>query len=233
MTDTATILKEMLTENTGRHMLDSGGAYGRHWERNQGRDFDAEQPTTLHWSKWGPEVTHSVYHWLLERVEYNEELDNRFLDYATSDENEDDSWFQNMRGFVDDALKPFEDIDNIFTVNTYNGEDLLSQTLQYVYWEDFDGAHVLLQIHGGCDVRGGYTRPRAFDLPEEYALFDNARFGLYCTNEDCEASWYSDDGYHLYPNDNEPEFETVLNEDEDDAQCPCCEQFGTLNASFY
>lgn len=29
------LIYEMLTENTGRHMLDSGGAYGRNWERNQ------------------------------------------------------------------------------------------------------------------------------------------------------------------------------------------------------
>ena len=29
----------MLTENTGKHMLDSGGAYGRHWERNQKKSF--------------------------------------------------------------------------------------------------------------------------------------------------------------------------------------------------
>ena len=31
---------EMLQENTGRHMLDSGGAYGRHWERNQKNPSD-------------------------------------------------------------------------------------------------------------------------------------------------------------------------------------------------
>jgi len=35
--DTADILAGMFTENTGRHMLDSGGAYGRNWEHNQGR----------------------------------------------------------------------------------------------------------------------------------------------------------------------------------------------------
>ena len=29
------LIYKMLTENTGVHMLDSGGAYGRNWERNQ------------------------------------------------------------------------------------------------------------------------------------------------------------------------------------------------------
>src|SRR3990167_84685 len=28
------VIFEMLTENTGSHMLDSGGAYGRQWQRN-------------------------------------------------------------------------------------------------------------------------------------------------------------------------------------------------------
>src|SRR3954453_2997548 len=53
---------------------------------------------------------------------------------------------------------------NAITYNTYNGEDCLSQTLQFTYFEHEDSAYVLLQIHGGADVRGGYTAPRAFDL---------------------------------------------------------------------
>ena len=39
---TAEVIADMLRENTGKHFLDSGGAYGRHWERNQDRDFSAE-----------------------------------------------------------------------------------------------------------------------------------------------------------------------------------------------
>jgi hypothetical protein len=41
------LLFSMFTENTGRHMLDSGGAYGRNWERNQNKaveDF-IDQPS--------------------------------------------------------------------------------------------------------------------------------------------------------------------------------------------
>lgn len=39
--NTAEVIASMLTENTGRHMLDSGGAYGRNWERNHGRDVES------------------------------------------------------------------------------------------------------------------------------------------------------------------------------------------------
>jgi hypothetical protein len=41
-TETQTVLLEMFQENTGAHMLDSGGAYGRNWERNQGKDLFEE-----------------------------------------------------------------------------------------------------------------------------------------------------------------------------------------------
>ena len=80
-------------------------------------------------------------------------------------------------------------------VNTYNGEDLLSQTIQYFYWTDDNGPHVLLQIHGGCDVRGGYTVPVAFDCDEN--IFENAKATIYC--EDCNQYWDTDDGSHWYP----------------------------------
>ena len=89
-----------------------------------------------------------------------------------------------------------------FITNTYNGEDLLSQVLQYHYAtitegpdceqaetetiqsllaSEIDGrAFVLLAIHGGCDVRGGYTRPRFFWITDDdgISIFDNARCSL-------------------------------------------------------
>ena len=42
------LLYNIFTENTGKSFLDSGGAYGRRWERNQGltvEDFKAVPPT--------------------------------------------------------------------------------------------------------------------------------------------------------------------------------------------
>lgn len=35
MKTTEQILTEMLTESTGKHSMDSGGIYGRHWKNNQ------------------------------------------------------------------------------------------------------------------------------------------------------------------------------------------------------
>ena len=99
-TETAAVLAAMLTENTGTNFLDSGGiakydadgnyvgsdcGYGRHWQRNQHRDFDAEPATVLSF-KYGIDVTHNVYHWLLERLEYDDELQDRFDEFVEDHE---------------------------------------------------------------------------------------------------------------------------------------------------
>ncbi len=41
------LITAMLKENTGSHFLDSGGAYGRNWQRNQKVDFEENQPVTV------------------------------------------------------------------------------------------------------------------------------------------------------------------------------------------
>jgi hypothetical protein len=233
-TDTADVLAAMLRENTGTHFLDSGGTpkydehgnytgsdhgYGRHHERNRHRDF-ATEPASVVSFKYGIEVTHNVYHWLLERLEYDDDLQNRFDKFLES--RDDTYWLQDMEEFPEwlrergHAVTGLYGDGDPFTVNTYNGEDLLSQVLQYVYFE-LDGApYVLLQIHGGCDVRGGYTVPKAFRVLDDGAyLLCNADGRIYCEPRSDDALgqlgldgepvpppephyWQTDDGYHWY-----------------------------------
>ena len=227
---TERVLKLMLVENTGRHMLDSGGVYGRSWERNQGRDFDSEPATVLECRYNSIDVTHNVYHWLLNRLEFDPDMQTRFDLFA--EERPDDSWMENMEEFVTQPRFVGQEdgygFESGFTVNTYNGECLLSQILQYTVINDGNDSWVLLQIHGGCDARGGYTAPKAFFLTED-GLWDNAR-GTICPivpddmvvrstglkdsplliparqmhfwedfpGESLEPYWMTDDGYHWY-----------------------------------
>src|SRR5690606_23393942 len=74
---TEEVLASMLKENTGTHMLDSGGAYGRHWQRNQGRDFEAEKETELKFGIYNgkPEIT--VTHNTYRSEEHTSELQSR------------------------------------------------------------------------------------------------------------------------------------------------------------
>lgn len=66
-------------------------------------------------------------------------------------------------------------------INTYNGEEYVSQTLQFMCFTDGLNDYVLLQIHGGCDVRGGYTAPRVFEINDiDYFLLYMDTTDIYC-----------------------------------------------------
>lgn len=89
------------------------------------------------------------------------------------------------------------------TVNTFNHGTLLDQTLLFVHFElrcselrrECLGTYVVLQIHGGCDVRGGYTRPRVFRVEVgAFDHFDRERGVIGCTGPHTHR-WVSDDGY--------------------------------------
>lgn len=187
------LIAEMMLENTGTHFLDSGGACGRAWQRNQERDFECERATSLTFRWDYIEVTHNIYHWLKERIEPDDEMQALF-DEMVDESDPDEYWMSLMERFPK-WLAEHKDIESggiygegePFTVNTYNGECLLSQVLQYTYFETDDGAYYLLQIHGGADVRGGYTEPKVFQENGHYSepsLTDNARASIQCKPPD-------------------------------------------------
>lgn len=127
--ETASVLADMLTENTGTHMLDSGGASGRAWQRNQaavaktGKGpvafFESQPESVFGWPCVNPHpnfreedskltaelwVNHSVYHWLKEAVTYAPEVDKLLDELAAEmDEGHDEwskpSWFEIYREF--------------------------------------------------------------------------------------------------------------------------------------
>lgn len=194
---TARKIMTMLSENTGRDMLDSGGAYGRNWERNQGRSWLDEPSATVEFDERDgrieASVTLNVFHFLLDRVTYSPSMQGRFTRFCNRPENRNDDPLGLMKKFA----KKVGD-GKSFTCNTYNGEDSLSQVIQYIAFEIDGTAYALLQIHGGCDVRGGYTGAVAFKLGEDesniYSLTDNASVTL-CAKDG--GLWDSDDGgYH-------------------------------------
>jgi hypothetical protein len=180
---------QMMIENTGCHILDSGGAYGRNWERNRHIDFRKVPACRL--EVWDDEVIvhYSTFHYLtnfLEITDKSEQYNKEFHENADRPENQDKYWLELM-----------EEYGN--AVNTYNYENLIDQVLQYVIFEDDDGDYfIILQIHGGCDVRGGYTDPQIFSLsdPDDFII---AQFDVYAFCGGCENRWLSDDaGIHYY-----------------------------------
>jgi len=166
---TKEIIYNMLTENTGMHMLDSGGAYGRNWERNQVKtiqDFESEPEETYTYSKqWNElERTVSVFHYLSQLD--TDEICDEFNSMPCNDWDAI-SVFHGVSAEQWDWLNTIGDVQVLNTFNTYNSDSDLSQILQGSWIEINDEQYLLLQIHGGCDARSGYTNAKLFKAKEE------------------------------------------------------------------
>lgn len=198
------LLKEMLTENTGIAMCDSGGSDGRHWQRNQGRDFDSEPEIT--YEIYGGEIdfTVSVYHYLKALLELDEVCEefNKLKYEGEPSENiygiseEQEQWLYDH--LLVRVGRPF---------NTYNGECSLSQTLQgHILHNEEEESYVILQIHQGCDVRGGYTDGKLFKI-RDFGYLDSTPHVYGDIDGRNVSSCYN--GYQLRWDDDETEIENL------------------------
>lgn len=165
-TQTEAVILEMLTENTGRNLLDSGGAYGRNWERNQALGVDGlKQIPAVTWNGGSPTI--QLFGYLKSLLTYAADFDQFWQKF--DEERPNESWGANLEEWLDTlGVKPEAESDfysGRSSHNTYNWEySLLSQVIQFTLFDVGGADFVALQIHGGCDVRGGYTKPRIFRL---------------------------------------------------------------------
>lgn len=201
-------LQAICRTNTGSVLCDSGGAYG----------YIYDQP-----SKTAPvddeNLSISTAHHLQaclvvdrECVEMQARLDDFAAEY-------DGSWL----GAGDEFLGRMHDLNLIdFTAefshpkwaNTYNFDNDLDQVLQFIIFnrlgyiaenddQVFDELMILIQVHTGCDVRSGYTRPWVFKFvgdPSTDALYYFFDFMLR--------------GYVQDPRDDDPWLESAYQIDE-------------------
>ena len=178
-TETQKLVYAMLMENTGTHFLDSGGANGRMWQRNQAKtieDFDNELEATIEKSEWTDKdgKVHTEYERDVSVFHYLSELE---LDHVCDKFNELNTdcleWGGDISWGVCQAGADFLELINMESThqfNTYNGDSDLSQVLQGS-WLDMDGEmYLLLQIHGGADVRGGYTDAKLFKVQDDWII---------------------------------------------------------------
>lgn len=199
--ETKQIIYAMLTENTGAHFLDSGFANGRMWQKNQVKtidDFENEEVEKYELHKWNDnyelERTVSVYHYLKDL-----ETDDVCNEFNKLQDNSD-NWDAKCRAYGV-SLEAWEYLDNEFEVdidrvfNTYNGDSDLSQVLQGANIRIDDEHYIILQIHGGADVRGGYTDAKLFKLNDDGLIHEYLReyINSYELNEELEyidKVWY-------------------------------------------
>lgn len=189
------IIKEMLYENTGCDVCDSGRALGRHWERNRSKNFDDDDAIDI--EVWNNEVMirYNIYHYLTNFLEITNETKRlqKVLDEYVNRE-ESSSYLQDMEDFIEYLIEEY-DFNSLGIVNTCNYDNIISQVLQYGIVGNGDVYNIILQIHNGCDIRGGYTKPRIFSLGyDEFDYFSIAQKDVNAFCKKCGMCWHSDDG---------------------------------------
>lgn len=183
--------------------------------------WDSVDVSLFHWIVETLTVSEEVHYlWthfidLLDNLEEGEVLEG----VKTSDGSDIDSgyYWHDLRTAFPDFLESvgFEvSPESRYGQNSYNGECFLSQTVQYerftfegeatvngIDFELFETYVLMLEVHGGCDVRGGYTKPYPFTLQdsEDYAFEDFARLEAYY-----EPAEVVDTGQDPLPLDLEP-----------------------------
>jgi hypothetical protein len=173
--DVTKLLYSMFVENTGSSILDSGSAYGRNHERNAGKTieyFINKESAYIdeYWIKDAKTSKDLIYS--VSSFKYldgqNFELDAICKKFNKLNEAGKDNDFEDFYGTCLKAGQYLKTqgftIENAW--NTYNDSyQVLDQVLQGAYLTNEAGErYVLLQVHGGCDVRGGYTDAKMFKL---------------------------------------------------------------------
>ena len=192
----------MLTENTGCDILDSGGAHGRQWQQNRHiKNFDDIPACSIDVCADGRDdgevtIAYNVYKYLslfLSITEESERLNAILQKIVETSGNA--AYPADVEMFLI-VTKATKDGCGCGGANTYNYDNIISQVLQYDIFEIDGETYIALQIHGGCDIRGGYTKPQVFCLEEpDYFIMAQMDITAWCG---C-GSWLSDDaGYHWY-----------------------------------
>lgn len=179
---TATAIADMLKENTGRHMLDSGGIYGYGYDVRK----DVDYPNTPdHYTRNGFYVK-STFHHLLDNLTVDAEENARFARFASQPEHQDEPWSATLDAYCRTMHYTAENAG--LTYNTENFLDVDFQWVEVDDKEDFnDRELVVVRSHNGCDIRGGYSAPVWFTYNDNYR--DNSNFlsfnvgYLYCSQD--------------------------------------------------
>ena len=192
----------MLTENTGTHMLDSGGANGRAWQRNIGKtvdDFRAMPSATaeIYVREYGGETVAevlpcvNVFHLLTGGALELDDLCSEFNAMPVDDWKSGDFYGVSMAGAEWLEMRGFNASGESF--NTYNRAANHSQVLQGAeltregeYGEE---KYLLLQIHGGADVRGGYTDAKLFKLDDHAEVYNALAEDCGFVADDCDDEY--------------------------------------------
>jgi hypothetical protein len=165
--DVSPLIEEMLKSNTGIHFMDSGGGSGRAWQRNQVRKFSDEPEVRFSVNEWKDSegktrleynLSVSTYHYLTKFLALDA-VCKKFNRIPCDDWDSDLAYGLSKKG---ETFLGKLGAEVKKAVNTYNYDCSLDQVLQFSPVDIGGEDYLLLQVHGGADVRGGYTDAKLF-----------------------------------------------------------------------
>ncbi len=176
--DTGQRLLAMWQENTGQHMLDSGGAHGRNWQRNAGKTAaDILEKDGYFERDYYCSV--NTFAFLLKHLTYTKHSDALTTSFRkwVDGQPEGDAYYNSP-----DSVLAFletipaigaEERQDLEAFNTYNWDNVLDSVLQGIVFKFGDDHHTALSYHGGADVRGGYS---------DFVFFESCSTWVYQTD---------------------------------------------------
>lgn len=227
------VIKNMMCEDTGRNLLDSGDAYGRHYEENKKNGIMTGPQKVDFWTDGEKETELNPIVPLYDFLTYNLEVDgdserfeDEFYNYIKVNDLNPYSVYD-----IEETIKvigEYSGYGDLEMINTYNYGSILSQTIQFIMFSDgYDNIYVCLQIHNGCDVRGGYTLPKIFYVENpEYFITGTTDAIISCGCRD--YNYYDYDYIETYDDedyisiDNEYIFNHTYVDDNGDLRCKDC-----------
>ena len=154
---------KLCRENTGSALCDSGGAYGYNYNKPIPKSplrIDKDSGGNL------DGIYISLPHFLAEVLDEDKITEGWDKEFERFDKlHENGSYLSNIEDFSETKGYVCK------SENTYNNENNLDQDLQYIIlipkelerdWLYSDKVLIAIQPHCGCDIRGGYGRPRIF-----------------------------------------------------------------------
>ena len=160
-TTTCQILGKMLREDTGRVLIDGGDYHGRHFESRRKIKSFAKLPYAKLAFMAGdePVVLKNTYLALAEFLTYSPDMTRLFRKSVSNQFS-----VYEIEKFADETSECKHECCRLGG-NSHNMDDCtLDSAIQFETFSRDDKTYVILQIHGGCDSRWGYTLPRVFEI---------------------------------------------------------------------
>lgn len=183
-------IHSMLTESTGTNIMDSGGSFGRSWQINRlNKDMRKNQSISysVYESSDYVECSVDLFHFLIDNLDFSakaKQLSKQFYKFCSKTDN---SYLADMEDFTDNLTESKNQ-----SYNSYNDDSILSQDIQYIIFEYEGSNFIMLQIHQGADIRGGYTKPVIFEVNDYFSTYQEIALKCDClTVEGCDIdqSW--------------------------------------------